>query len=108
MAERHSDTDLHFEVGFKELEIVAFIGDFKIVGFAHFGVGTRASSRRASDYIRAFSDTRITLSRVRIYHRSNQELVETAPFVILNLDKVDFIYARDEEAQGGAPGEQAE
>ena len=27
------------EIGFKELEVVAYVGDFKIVGFAHFGVG---------------------------------------------------------------------
>ena len=88
---------MRVDIGFKELEIVAYIGDFKIVGFAHFGVGTRASSRRASDYIRAFSDSRITLSRVRIYSRTSQELAETAPFVIVNLDKVDFLYARDDE-----------
>lgn len=102
MAEHRDDTGLHVDIGFKELEIVAYIGDFKLVGFAHFGVGTRASSRRASDYIRAFSDTRITLSRVRIYTRSSQELAETAPFVILNLDKVDFLYARDDD-EGATP-----
>lgn len=85
------------DLGFKEIEIVAYVGVFKIVGFAHFGVGSRVSSRRASDYIRAFDDSRITLSRVRIYQRLGQELVETAPFVILNLDKVDFLYARDDE-----------
>ena len=96
MAEQ-KDEGVRIDTGLKELEIVAYIGDFKIVGFAHFGVGTRASSRRASDYIRAFSDSRITLSRVRIYSRTSQELTETAPFVILNMDKVDFIYARDEE-----------
>ncbi len=97
MTDRHEDAVPRVDTGFKELEIVAYVGDFKLVGFAHFGVGTRASSRRASDYIRAFSDSRITLSRVRIYSRLSQELSETAPFVILNLDKVDFIYARDEE-----------
>jgi len=70
------------------------------VGVAHFGVGHRTSSRRPSDYIRSFSDNRLTLSKVRIYNRSDQELVETAPFIILNLDKVDFLYARDDE-----PGE---
>ena len=97
MAETRDDAGMRVDIGFKELEIVAYIGDFKIVGFAHFGVGTRASSRRASDYIRAFSDSRITLSRVRIYSRTSQELAETAPFVIVNLDKVDFLYARDDE-----------
>ena len=102
MAENRDDAGMHVDIGFKELEIVAYIGDFKIVGFAHFGVGTRASSRRASDYIRAFSDSRITLSRVRIYSRTSQELAETAPFVIVNLDKVDFLYARDDE-EGTAP-----
>jgi hypothetical protein len=91
------------DTGFKELEVVAYIGEFKIVGIAHFGVGQRASSRRPSDYIRAFSDSRLTLSKVRIYDKSRQDLVETAPFIILNLDKVDFLYAREdsEVAAGG-------
>ena len=55
-----------------------------------------ASSRRPSDYIRAFSDSRLTLSRVRIYHKNTMELLEAAPFIILNLDKVDFLYARED------------
>jgi hypothetical protein len=84
------------ESGFKELEVVAYIGGFKIVGIAHFGVGQRASSRRPSDYIRAFSDSRLTLSQVRIYAKGSKELIDTAPFVILNLDKADFLYARDD------------
>jgi hypothetical protein len=84
------------DTGFKELEVVAYIGEFKICGTAHFGVGQRSSSRRPSDYIRAFSDSRLTLSRVRIYSKGSQELLETAPFIILNLDKVDFLYARDD------------
>jgi len=91
-----------FDTGFKELEIVAYIGEFKIVGVAHFGVGSRSSSRRASDYIRAFSDVRLTLSQVRIYSKATKELLDTAPFILLNMDKVDFIYARDED-EGGAP-----
>ena len=89
------------DTGFKELEVVAYVGEFKIVGIAHFGVGQRASSRRPSDYIRAFSDSRLTLSKVRIYGKGSQDLLETAPFVILNLDKVDFIYARDDADAGG-------
>jgi hypothetical protein len=87
----------HFETGFKELEVVAYIGEFKIVGVAHFGMGGRATSRRASDFIRAFSDSKLTLSKVRIYSKGTQELLETVPFVLLNMDKLDFIYARDEE-----------
>jgi hypothetical protein len=87
------------DVGFKEIEIVAFISDFKIVGVAHFGVGQRASSRRSSDYIRQCNDSRLTLSKVRIYSKGSQQLLETAPFVILNMDKVDFVYARDDEGQ---------
>jgi hypothetical protein len=102
MAEQHEKAEIRLDTGFQELEIVAYVGDFKIVGFAHIGVGTRVTSRRASDYIRALSDQRVTLSRVRIYDRSSQELGETAPFVILNMDKVDFLYARDEESNRGA------
>ena len=93
---------LRAETGYKEFEIVAYIGDFKIVGVAHFGVGNRASSRRASDYIRAFNDVRLTLSQVRIYSKVTKELLDTAPFVLLNMDKVDFLYARDDN-ESGAP-----
>ena len=90
------------DTGFKELEIVAYIGEFKIVGIAHFGVGSRTSSRRASDYIRAFSEAHLTLSQVRIYNKATKELLDTAPFVLLNMDKIDFIYARDDD-EGRAP-----
>ena len=38
--------DPRLDTGFKELEIVAYIGEFKIVGVGHFGVGNRTSSRR--------------------------------------------------------------
>lgn len=96
---RDGDTDFKVDIGFKELEVVAYIGDFKIVGVAHFGVGHRASSRRASDYIRAFNEAKLTLSKVRIYNKGIQELLETAPFVLLNMEKVDFIYARDEQSE---------
>lgn len=93
----------HFDVGFKELEVVAYISDFRIVGIAHFGAGGRSTSRRSSDYIRQFNDSRLTLSKVRIFAKASQELLETAPFIVLNMDKVDFIYARDEGAEGAAP-----
>ena len=99
------DADFRVEIGFKELEIVAFIGEFKIVGLAHFGITGRASSQRPSDYLRAFSDTRLTLSQVRIYQgHATDELLDTAPFVILNLDKVDFLYAREPQDEGDAAG----
>lgn len=94
--------DLRLDTGFKELEIVAYIGEFKIVGVAHFGVGNRTSSRRASDYIRDFNDVRLTLSQVRIYSKATKEMLDTAPFILLNMDKVDFIYARDDD-EGRAP-----
>ena len=91
-----------FDAGFKEIEIVAYIGEFRIVGVAHFGVGARASSRRASDYIRSFNDARLTLSRVRIYNKTTKELIDTAPFVLVNMDKVDFLYGRDQEGEAPA------
>jgi len=86
----------------KAFEVVAYTGEFKIVGTGHFGLGQRASSRRASDYIRAFSDSKMTLADVRIYSRERNEIIDTAPFVVLNLEKVDFIYARDEEDRAAA------
>jgi len=88
---------VRLEGGFKELEIVAYVDRFKVVGAASFGVGQRATSRRASDFIRSFNDTRLTLAGARIYEAQSGALVETSPFVVLNLDKVDFLYAREEE-----------
>ena len=90
-------SEVRVSVELKAFEVVAYTGEFKVVGTAHFGMGQRASSRRASDYIRAFSDTRMTLSDVRIYSRERSEIIDTPPFVVLNLDKVDLIYARDDE-----------
>lgn len=86
------------ETGFKQLTIVAFVDRFKVVGVAYFGVGHRATSRRASDFIRSFNDTRITLADATIFDSQSGEVVETSPFVVLNLDKVDILYARDDEA----------
>lgn len=85
-----------FEGGFQELEVVAYIESFKVVGVAYFGVGHRATSRRASDFIRSFNDTRLTLADASVYDLRSGELIESSPFVVLNLDKVDFLYARDE------------
>jgi hypothetical protein len=92
-----------FDSSFREIEIIAYIGEFRIVGIAYFGVGQRASSRRASDYIRSFQDPRLTLSHVRIYNKATKELVDTAPFILLNMDKVDFLYGRDEGSGPGQP-----
>jgi len=97
------EQEFRVEIGFQELEIVAFVGSLKIVGIAHFGVSGRAASRRASDYLRHFSDSRLTLSRVRIYEHRSGELVDTSPYVILNLDRADFVYARDAEGQPPQP-----
>jgi hypothetical protein len=98
----HDDSP-HADANFREIEIVAYVGEFRIIGIAHFGLGHRSSSRRASDYIRSFQDPRLTLSRVRIYNKATKELVDTAPFVLLNMDKVDFLYGRDEDSLAEPP-----
>ncbi len=91
------------ETGFKELKVVAYVDRFKVVGIAYFGVGHRATSRRASDFIRSFNDTRLTLADADIFDSQSGDLLEKSPFVVLNLDKVDFIYARDDEPPAAAP-----
>lgn len=98
MEDQHDiDTDpWRNDAEFREMEIIAYIGEFRIVGVAHFGLGQRATSRRASDYLRSFNDARLTLSCVRIYNKATKELIDTAPFVLLNMEKVDFLYGRDE------------
>ena len=96
--------DFRVEVSFHELEIVAYVGDLKIVGTAHFGRSGRAASQRSSDYLRHFSDKRLTLSQVRIYRHASSELLDTVPFIIMNLDRLDLFYAREiGEESGGDP-----
>jgi hypothetical protein len=93
-SERHAG--LTIDTTFEKLEIVAYVGDLKVVGLAHFGVGQRQTSRRASDFIRGFGDERLTISQARIYAKSGAQLIETSPFVILNLRNIDLIYAREQ------------
>jgi len=104
IAARDGDVDFKVEISFHELEIVAYVGELRIVGLAHFGRSGRSSSQRSSDYLRHFSDSRITLSGVRIYRHATGDLVDTASFVILNLDRIDMVYAREvEDAMTGDP-----
>jgi hypothetical protein len=103
---RSGDADHEFrvEIGFLELEVVAYAGAIKVVGYAHFGISGRATSRRASDYIRHFTDSKLTLSNARIYRAAGEELLETVPFVVINLDRVELVYARDvEQDEQGRP-----
>jgi hypothetical protein len=96
---RTGDPEREFkvEIGFLELEVVAYTGDIKIVGYAHFGHGGRNTSRRASDHLRHIGEERLTLSRARIYRQATDELIDSAPFVVVNLSRVDVVYARDAE-----------
>jgi hypothetical protein len=92
---REGDVDFKVEISFHELEIVAYVGGLKIVGQAHFGRSGRSSSQRSSDYLRHFTDDRLTLSEVRIYRHDTGALIDTASFTILNLGRVDMVYARE-------------
>ena len=96
--EVEADEQMGVNVGFELLELVAYVNDLKIVGHAHFGVSGRHASRRASDYIRAFPDKRLTLSDVRVYRKGSADLYDAAPFMIVNLDVIDLIYAREPNA----------
>jgi hypothetical protein len=95
--------DYRVEVAFHELEIVAYVGDLKIVGTAHFGHSGRATSQRSSDYLRRFTDKKLTLSDVRIFRHGGEELIDTVPFIVLNLDRVDLVYAREIGEEGRPP-----
>ena len=89
-------TDFRFDAGIEKFEVVAYVGDLKVVGVAYFGVGQRQTSRRASDFIRGFGDERLTISEARIYAQHGAQLLDTCPFVILNLRNVDLIYAHEQ------------
>ncbi len=106
---RNGDPSSEFkvEIGFLELEVVAYTGGLKIVGHAHFGHNGRVSSRRSSDHLRHVTDDRLTLSRASIYRVSSDELIETVPYLVLNLDRVDVVYARDPNGPDAADAESA-
>ncbi len=89
------DQQMGVNVGFEMLELVVYVNDLKIVGHAHFGVSGRHGGRRASDYIRAYPDKRLTLSDVRVYRKGSADLYDAAPFMIVNLDAVDLLYSRE-------------
>ena len=94
---RTGDVEHEFkvEIGFLELEVVVYVGALKIVGYAHFSQSGRTTSRRSSDHLRHISDPKLTLSRANIYRVATDELIETVPFVVINLDRADVVYARD-------------
>ena len=100
MAEQQvkEEEQLTVSVGFELLELVVYVNDLKIVGHAHFGASGRHASRRASDYIRLFPDKRLTLSDVRVYRKGSADLYDAAPFLSVNMDVIDLIYAREPNA----------
>lgn len=96
------------EIGFLELEVVAYVGDLKIVGYAHFSNSGRTTARRSSDHLRHITDDKLTLSRASIYRAGTDALIETTPYVVINLDRVDVLYARDvPDAAAGATDDAA-
>jgi len=96
--EVNEDEEMSVNVGFEHLELVVYVNDLKIIGYAHFGISGRHSARRASDYIRSYPDKRLTLSDVRVYKKGSADLYDAAPFMIVNLDAVDLVYAREPNA----------
>lgn len=94
---RTGDLEREFkvEIGFLELEVVAYVGDLKIVGYAHFSHGGRTTARRSSDHLRHITDSKLTLSRASIYRAGTDALIEATPYVVINLDRIDVLYARD-------------
>ena len=93
------------EIGFLELEVVAYSGALKIVGYAHFGHGGRTTSRAfvrpSAPHQRPQADA---VEGEHLPARPAGELIETVPFVVINLDRVDVVYARDVpgDAEGAA------
>jgi hypothetical protein len=106
---RTGDLEREFkvEIGFLELEVVAYVGDLKIVGYAHFGHGGRTTSQRSSDHLRHINESKLTLSKASIYRASSGELVDEAPYIVINLDRVDVIYARDIPDDADKPADEA-
>ena len=103
-----ADHEFKVEIGFLELEVVAYVGAVRIVGYAHFGISGRATSRRASDYLRHYADTKLTLSRARVSRVADGAVLDEAPFLVLNLDRIDVMYARDlEGTEAGKPAQAA-
>ena len=94
---RTGDPEREFkvEIGFLELEVVAYSGRPQDRGLRPFQPGGRMTARRSSDHLRHITDSKLTLSRASIYRAATDELIETTPYVVINLDRIDVLYARD-------------
>ncbi len=77
------------------LGISAYTANLKITGQVHLNVSTRSSDRRPSDLIHNFPGQRMTLSKVKIYSIQDGRLLEETPFIVLNIDTVDILWAEE-------------
>ncbi len=77
------------------LGISAYTANLKITGQLHLNVSARSSDRRPSDLIHNFPGQRMTLSKVKIYSIQNSKLLEETPFIVLNIETVDILWAEE-------------
>ncbi len=91
------------DTGTRRFQVTAYIGGLKIIGVVYFSADTRASSRRASDFIHSLTQELITLSTPRVYERSSGQVIDEPPFIVITRSRIDAVHAEeleDEEVEG--------
>ena len=108
--ESHSYDDVRkaFRInsGNRRFRITLYVGGLRIVGTAFLTMDTRSSSRRTSDFLRHFPEDYMTLTEVQIYDLELDSIIDEPDFILLNVKKIDLLYAKElESVEPGNAGE---
>ncbi len=85
------------ETGNVRLKVTAYTGGMKATGTVYVNISGRTTDRRPSDLLRHFPDRYMTLSQVELRRLVDDEPVQELPFILLNLELVEALYAEEVE-----------
>lgn len=97
MTDGNKDREFRIATGGRRLQVTAYCGQLKFTGIAHVGIPSRTTSRRPSDILFFYAEKNLKLADVRIFDRGLDRIVDEPPFVILNISRMDAIYAEEME-----------
>lgn len=83
------------DVSGRRLRVTAYIDKLKLTGIAYVGVPSRTTSRRPSDILFYYPERHLKLAEVRIFDRDSGKIIDEPPFIIINVERVDAVYAEE-------------
>lgn len=97
MTDDKSRSEYKISINSRRLQVTAYCGQLKFTGIAYVGIPSRTTSRRPSDILFYYTEKNLKLADVRVYDRTLDRIVDEPPFIVLNIDRIDAIYAEDIE-----------